>query len=297
MISQTIDINHLRDPVLYDSAFLNFPKDQLWRLFIDLAYQKENDPYIFDKDRTVYSHIIKGERGYHNSMRNGFDYIRETIGQKLTLELFKEIHSRCTHQVQHTDGGQFSDKFSFEIDDCLMVYPFSLSFHPSDYDLTLDALEECEAKKLICWSENFPVSDWHTLDKAHTIFQDFLSIHVDPPSSIRSNAYYHDKPADKIKNLIDLYYTAIEQANSDDNKLEAIANLCRALEIYHVFTDGNQRTIAFALLTKLLIENGFKPSIIERPDMFDGYYTTKKMVEAIKTGMELFESHKTHTPE
>jgi prophage maintenance system killer protein len=91
-----------------------------------------------------------------------------------------------------------------------------------------------------------------------------------------------------MNGLISTYYKRIASASLPREKLAAIADLCQAIEVYHVFKDGNQRTIAFALLPKLLIENGFPPTILERPFMFDGAFTTEEMVLQIEQGIKRF---------
>lgn len=93
----------------------------------------------------------------------------------------------------------------------------------------------------------------------------------------------------RVDEIFDKYYEEIKKANGN-KKLEliAIARICRALEMFHAFLDGNQRTIAFALLTKLLVENDFPPSILWYPAMFDGDFTLDALVDQIIIGMGIY---------
>lgn len=56
-------------------------------------------------------------------------------------------------------------------------------------------------------------------------------------------------------------------------------------EIFHIFPDGNQRTVAFLLLNKLLIDNNFPAAYLDWPYAFDGYLSSKELVMEIKYGM------------
>lgn len=91
---------------------------------------------------------------------------------------------------------------------------------------------------------------------------------------------------DKIL-LINACFLSLRGIKNTD-KLKAIAKVCRALEIFHIFPDGNQRTIIFGLLNKFLIENEFSPVILKDPIIFDGYDCLDELVEEIKQGMERF---------
>lgn len=92
----------------------------------------------------------------------------------------------------------------------------------------------------------------------------------------------------RINALFDAYYKEIPQALSTKAKLIALVRLCRALEILHAFPDGNQRTIVFSLLLKLLIENGFCPTILKEPAAFDGPYSLNELVSQVIDGMALY---------
>ena len=107
-------------------------------------------------------------------------------------------------------------------------------------------------------------------------------------------SYRPDRTKKRVNQIFENYYHQIESARTEKQKLEAIGDLCRRLEIYHVFPDGNQRTIAFALLTKLLIENGFSPAILEYPTLFDGMFTLREIVQQIEQGMIRFKKVSEH---
>jgi hypothetical protein len=61
------------------------------------------------------------------------------------------------------------------------------------------------------------------------------------------------------------------------------------LDQAHLLPDGNIRTIAFGVLPKLLLENGFEPTILHDPNILDGYSVAEIKV-AILQGQKDFRS-------
>ena len=90
---------------------------------------------------------------------------------------------------------------------------------------------------------------------------------------------------------MDQYNTDINGADSDLQKKQVIARACRALEIGHFFDDGNQRTVAFLVLNKMLIENDLGPVILPNPLVFDGYLSVDQLVGEIDKGQRIFREH------
>jgi hypothetical protein len=255
--------------VKFDQTFVSFPKDQMWRLFIDWKCQTGGAD-CFDKR----------EPGYRGGMENGFRYLRDHLGKRLDAGDFCEIHDLCVHGVRN-GSGSFQKGFSAGA-----KYPFPhtkerYQTHPED-SASPEAIKEAFEKGLYSGYPN------HRPDSGR-----FLGHYDD--STMRSLS--SDSPwrtTKRINKLFDHYYTTIGCASSDREKLIAIIELCTALEVYHVFKDGNQRTIAFTLLPKLLIENGFSPAILEYPHMFDGIFTTNEMVQQLRQGMERFSRVQEH---
>lgn len=96
---------------------------------------------------------------------------------------------------------------------------------------------------------------------------------------------------DAMNYYIGVYQKEIIQADSNEKKLSCIATLIHELELLHPFTDGNCRTFVFALLPKLLIEQGFTPVILENPNRFD-LFSNQELVEEIKKGLVQFKNYK-----
>lgn len=99
--------------------------------------------------------------------------------------------------------------------------------------------------------------------------------------------------AEEIMNsLCTVYYETLEQATCDDEKLAAIVTLCSTLRESQFFQDGNRRLFVFALLDKLLVENGFSPAILAKPELFKSSVGVTTLVIAVKDGIERFNRYK-----
>ena len=98
----------------------------------------------------------------------------------------------------------------------------------------------------------------------------------------------HEQIKIVLQPLFNHYQESITKAKTLNGKLSAIAELLRMLEVAHIFPDGNQRTYASLLLNKLLLENDIPPVILDKPEMFDGYYTVATMAAMIEKGIYNF---------
>src|SRR3990167_688180 len=227
---------------------------------------QEKEQRLYD----VISNIFDAkEPGYCASMRSGFEYVQETLGQKFTSEEFKILHRKCVETVGNMVESESGTEYATHD---LTAYHFLPEY------MTEDARKEAEEETLI-YFEDAKGDFLHYLGR-------FRPADSDGPSMIVS--LKNARSSECVDAFFAEYYAKIAEAKSEDDKLFAIAGLCRKLEILHAFTDGNQRTVAFAILTKLLIENGFSPTIIREPVMFDGYFSTRELVEAVKEGMDYY---------
>lgn len=92
----------------------------------------------------------------------------------------------------------------------------------------------------------------------------------------------------RLQPFFNHYSKSIQEVTTLEGKLQAIADLLRTIEVSHIFPDGNQRTVAFLMLNKLLIENNLPPALLDEPVMFDGFVPLKEMGKQIKKGMANF---------
>ena len=248
----------------YDEAFQDFPQEQFFHMYIDLD-RSLLGPDCFDI----------GEPGYGRAMQRGFDYTRNAIGTRFGSERLKQLHARCVEGVG-------LDYYVLKQGDVAEYSIYGGSFGLKEA-LSDEAIQELESIQV-------PVQQTET-ETEKGIFHYIV---------FRDGAMYGKMlpTLQKKKEVIDFffstYYEKIEFAMGSEAKLRAIVELCRSLEVFHSFSDGNQRTIVFCLLTKLLIENGFSPAIVKDPCVFDGYRTIASLVEEVREGMERFSYLKKH---
>ncbi len=94
--------------------------------------------------------------------------------------------------------------------------------------------------------------------------------------------------ASKVDQIVAQFNHDIARAENPDDRLRAIALLVRHLELLHPFADGNCRTFACVLLTQLLLNYEFRPTLLENPNL-DGELSLEQWIGEIKKGMSLFD--------
>ena len=253
----------------YDKAFQNFPQKEMYRLFIDKNKQHLGED-AFDKKQSDYP----GEPGYKAAMSSTFASMRDRIGQRKDADYLIQLHKKCTEGVEvykYVPGNYGYDYREIENGfKAFRSYGFNLT------KATCEATMELEEEKLLIISDQ-PNPDYLSYYKNGRVYSSY------------SDNVKETQVRDKVNFLFNRYYSELEKSN---NKIRPIVRLCRALQMYHVFDDGNGRTIGFALLDELLMENGFTPCILEDPSLFCGGYCEIEMEKHVRTGMENFKSFK-----
>lgn len=238
----------------------------IWKLFID------KDCHSLGKmafDISSKSEKTPPEPGYYAAMQAAFDYTLKNLHKKLDAEEFKKIHLLCIANVENLKSNE-------------------KDFKPSTYsfiykNVSSDASFEWKNEKLIVL-----IND---LFKGTAKSEDYLATALYSDGYKISSNYVNATQeiiAQKINDIFATFYTEIENAADKEAKLLAIVAACRKLEIGHFFSDGNQRTIVFVILNKLLLENNFLPVILEDPLVFDGYHSKRELLKDISQGMANF---------
>jgi hypothetical protein len=240
----------------------------IWMLFMDKSCHKENDSMYFDKFSK--DGESGGEPGYNQAMTSAFEYILGNPFQILDAEVFKKIHHLCVKTVKNVNSNE-------------------KEFFPAAYGL---ALKEVTKDAKVEWETDKLIKHFFEIKEGYLAFQmpphlggQICSIWSGSAESIKVNL---QKITTHVNSLFHDYYSVMKEVKTNEDKLEAIVSLCRNLEIGHFFPDGNQRTIVFVLLNKLLFDNGFLPTILDNPYVFDGYLSRKELVRAVQAGQEYF---------
>jgi hypothetical protein len=266
----------------YKQAMSLIPAGEMYKLFIDKkrlispeAYEKNLPPHlIFD---------VK-EPGYYNGMMSAFMMMGESIGNPLDLKAIIDLHTAAVWGV-YGQCGQKNDPFDAK--PCSRgqgygVKDENFTSHVKNAEMIIAHLELKEAGVL---------GTGIIADKTLCAEPGFLSYYVDNNGNkvIISTGYVASSLV-KLENHLAHYHEQISKSKTLDDTLSAITELLRAFEVAHIFPDGNQRTYAFLLLNRLLLENNLLPVILEEPEMFDGHVSVAGMVDRLKKGMKNFVS-------
>ncbi|MBL4818064.1 MAG: hypothetical protein JKY15_02360 [Deltaproteobacteria bacterium] len=271
----------------WNTAFKDFPQTEQWRMFIDRKRQLGGaNADTFDQD----------EPGYRAGMEQAFSHIQSTLGRRLYVSELIRLHDLCVAGVRA--GGRLLQRsmeggaFIYGLASGHVGNRSTVSADNNDRNpppVTADARAEWESENLVG-----PMT--HVNPASVDPNSHYLGIWNSARCCIGSNlAGTRAEQETVLQHHIQKYYDSISSATTENEKLLATVRLCRALEIAHVFPDGNQRTIVFVLLNKLLIENKLSPVILDDPYIFDGYLSATELVEEVKRGAENFASHKVST--
>jgi hypothetical protein len=263
--------------IAYDREKKTLNGVPLWMLFIDKDCHSKGEMFF---DLATKEGDGVGEPGYNAAMTSAFDYMLTNLDKKLNAEEFQHLHYLCVSTVENVKSN-------------------NRDFQPGIYGIKIDKISaaakcEWESERLI----TTPAKLFELLtanpgaDDGYLSFQVFLNRHAITSRYMSGDGKLQDATlaiiTKKINDCFQDYYTRIKDAKDDIEKLSMIVSLCRKLEIGHYFPDGNQRTIVFLILNKLLIENGFSPVILDDPSVFDGYHSKNELVQDVKTGIEYF---------
>jgi hypothetical protein len=249
-------------PSRYDEAMGGLPEGDRYRLYIDRNRQAQG-PDCFD---------IR-EPGYAKGMQEAFELVRNLVGKPLTVDSYQSIHDTAIHDVfDHTTSAYMDKGFS----NGHAVYGLELT------KVTTEARQEWETEKLIAVSPKWWRSNQEYLSCLRR--RNYVFPSVKPKGD-------KDLMRRRLETILTQYDKGLVRAETDLDKKRVIARACRSLEIGHFFTDGNQRTVAFLVLNKMLIENQLQPVILPDPFVFDGYLSVDQLVEEIDKGQDIFKQY------
>ena len=101
--------------------------------------------------------------------------------------------------------------------------------------------------------------------------------------------HYRAPSAEHIETLIERvcehYNSAMIMAQNSEEKLRVIVSHIQEIERIHPFTDGNGRT-SYILLQRMLIQNGFLPTMMFNPNHIDGF-NLDAVIDEVKQGIAM----------
>ncbi|NGO73811.1 hypothetical protein [Streptomyces boncukensis] len=85
-----------------------------------------------------------------------------------------------------------------------------------------------------------------------------------------------------VDHAFDRYYEQVKGARTERDKLAAIGQIIRTLQVTHPFHDANRRINVHGLLHKFLLEQGFKPIVTDKlASLFQGSYSVPQMTDIL----------------
>lgn len=256
------------------TEFRNIQKSDLWRLMID-HNKKDLGQYGFEN-----------EPGYMAAMFNAFEWLLKTRSQRVTADYLEKLHDTAVSDVLHSADHEYFEQGYHNRRG--WVFGLTLGDNATHQGL-LEIKELYKEQALRPYKERLFTIFWQHTDKNNAPLLDeyghFYSDRVGYIAQIRALG-----SRDKVKKIIDDYYQEIIGAKSNLDKLRIIVQFCRLLEIAHAFPDGNARTIGILLINKLLIQNGFAPTIFDNPSCIDAF-SIDEVIREIEKGQKHFSGY------
>jgi hypothetical protein len=264
-------------------------KDIQFALFIDLKRCE------FGKD------AFEDEPGYRASMEQALVYVSSIFDKQITPAMFVHMHSLATGKIK----GIVQEKVVCKRKDINRNSGYDLEFinnqNPSKIKGFIELANlEINGQKLIIIDPIENENKFNDLldydDKpAHCIISKAI-FRKDPnfrknESKFTYRVYTLRSPEESIKAMDEIfenYNNKIFDLKNDLDKIRLIADTMRKLEVSHFFGDGNQRTIVFILMNKMLMDIGLSPVILEDPCIFDGQIDLESITKKIVEGMILY---------
>lgn len=250
------------------------PKGEYWRLLMDGMHQGRGDKFFFDRSK-----------GYMASMLAGLDMVVDKAGARLTVEMIKDLHKVSTTSVTYelpvgTSALRSSD---FQIAGSVKVRPnvwgvcknFSERGMQELQALRTDLQAQVPSRKYFV-DENL-VADKSRDDQVQSW-----------SAGLNFDAGLTTEVEDLMQYSIDRGEREISAARTPDEKLGAIVDTCRRLGCIHPFKDANGRLMMFLVLNKLLMDNGFPPTILQDQGHMIGL-SRSELVALIKAGQNRVE--------
>lgn len=219
----------------------------------------------YDDEGTKYGRTLPEGQSYSTSIHKAQAIVSETLGMELTPELIEAIHHQSTEHLSHTPD--WRNKRSGE-----------------DYDGRigiglLDEHFEPEGAEELAREPSKPMTYYGARGGGSSR----------PEHRLGTRAMSTEEVQDALGQILATYKERIARARNREEVFDSIAQFSQSLARLHPFEDANTRT-NMLLLNKLLVENGFPPSIVHDPKHF--YLNTLESWKVkILEGMDTWYEH------
>lgn len=287
--------NKARAAEVVPHAMTDLPREQLWRMYIDLALHrdalKENplDPgRLFDSQTS---------KGYQASMVTAFDAVFGTQAatrdeemkqdhpdnaSELDYEGYTALHEAV---IQHAEGKENMRRKGGRDEHSQFSIP-KLPENGLARRERIAALSEVEKTTV----DGKPLATELVEGRVLRDQADAVTVHSEDSSKGHIDTRYAAAEGKPLVNaILKLYYDGKHKKQEADDKLKRIVATIRSLHVGHFFGDANGRLHMFVMLNKFLVEEGFSPAILPHgPEVFGGLKTVDGLVDDVIEGMRMF---------
>jgi hypothetical protein len=267
----------------------DFPLEQAWRLCVDERYQKNDNPeFIVDKEPSY----LAGTKRLLNAMLNGLcidDLNFDGHSPKeFTAEYYQQLHDIAVEKTyREVQEGAIKQELKLGyVHEKLTT--FGLTSEGNNPNKSTAGNKE-RWHKINCRKGGPEVDDRYG-EAGHPVGNCFNMNEVMPYRKHTTKSMTREERMEVADAIINKYHeeiTSAKEQNDEEAKLIAIVRCCQDLYQSHLFADGNTRTIVAGVLPKLLLENGFCPSILRDAKILGGF-SVEEIKDAIRKGQETF---------
>lgn len=251
------DVELLLSPTAGTKFLDNFPKNEIWRLFVDGKKQRPAEAKMASAEHAEQKNPIDSEKGwcgYEDREPGCIDLMYQAfamacLNKNLTKDFGIQIHKKA------------GDHFKRKIEDRFFSsWENSLILSGDSQTLSLDGYLELTKA---------PYTEW--ISWGWSPENDMLKVHP---------RLYDEKT---LEAQFDKYNEAQKSTPASDRKkiLENIILLASSYARIHPRSDGNNRT-ATIILNSELIKHGFSPAILENPNRLEGFSQAELLNEVYR---------------
>lgn len=256
-----------------------------WRLFIDKPLHKDAEAgpggMLFDRQQSP---------GYYQSMMGAFKKaIIDDRGKKVDYERYTEYHDLVSKHI--ASKKTFSDMRKLGGKEDFSMFGNPGPKDEADIRERAAALAEMKEERI----QGRPlIAGFDKEARGQESQPNAIALHYDKGEGKHDimTRYSATEGRTLVNEILKRHYDGGHKDGSDE-KLASIAKTIRALHVGHFFGDGNGRHNIFLMMNKLLVDGGFKPSILPHgPAVFGGLKTIRGLTKDMKDGMEAFDQLK-----
>jgi hypothetical protein len=281
----------------------HLPRRAWWLIYIN---PKDHASVLASADPTMLYDTDESP-GYRQSMENAFELLFERVPalRKIDARFYKKLHDLAIAHLDLSVSHELISEWSTGAQDEPIVDEHMRTAGSVHFPLTHDphrttVAADLQAETIRVAGFDHPV---HILVPVTDAEVDRVMLAREGPDFARYaclaagdqiDVNYRRATAPALVDAVgSRYQEEIAAAGSARHRLAAIARLIRALHVLHLFVNANGRTNITLLLTKLLLDHGFRPVVLaDMDDLFSGTYAVADIVDALDDGFTAFDQAK-----